>query len=47
VKLRGIIEDDKAFLFSKFQKKEIFFGESYELLKILCQIWYFGHISFV
>ncbi len=23
------------------------FCESYELLKILCQIWFFGHISFV
>jgi hypothetical protein len=47
MKLREIIEDYKTLLWSNFQKKKDMFCESYELLKILCQIWFFGHISFV
>ncbi len=31
----------------KFSKEKDVFCESYELLKILYQIWFFGHISFV
>ncbi len=37
VKLGGIIEDYKVFLFSKFHKKKMS-CESYELLKIICYI---------
>jgi hypothetical protein len=37
VKLEEIVEDYKTFLFSKLQKKDLFY-ESYELLKILCLI---------
>jgi len=31
----------------KIPKEMDMFCESYELLKTLCQIWFFGHISFV
>jgi hypothetical protein len=31
----------------KISKEKDLFCESYKLLKILCQIWFFGHISFV
>jgi hypothetical protein len=31
----------------KISREKDFFYESYEFLKILCQIWFFGHISFV
>jgi hypothetical protein len=37
MKLGGIVEDYKVLLFSKFQKKKMS-CESYELLKIICQI---------
>ncbi len=29
----------------KFSKEKDLFCESYELFKILCHIWFFGHIS--
>jgi hypothetical protein len=47
VKLGQIIEDYKTLLFSKFQKKRICFVKVMRFLKILCQIWFFGNISFV
>jgi len=31
----------------KISEKKDVFCESYEFLKILCQIWFLGHISFV
>jgi hypothetical protein len=31
----------------KISKEKDLFCESYEILKILCQIWFFGHIFFV
>jgi len=46
VKFGGIVEDYNMHLFSNFQKKKMS-CESYELLKILCQIWFFDHISFI
>jgi len=46
VKLGEIIKDYKTFLLSNFQKKKDMFCESYEPLKTMCQIWFFGDISF-
>ncbi len=48
MKLEDIVEDYKMILFSKFQNElKDMFDESYELLKTLCQIWFFCHISFI
>ncbi len=47
MKLGKVIEDYRTLLFSKVSKEKDMFCESYELLKTLCQIWFFGHISFV
>jgi hypothetical protein len=38
-------EKDASIL--KIPKENDLFCESYEILTILCQIWFFGHISFV
>ncbi len=46
VKLGEIIEYYNTLLFKISREKDLFY-ESYEFLKILCQIWVFGHISFV
>jgi hypothetical protein len=46
VKLGEIIKDLRHFYSQNFKKNKMF-CESYELLKTLCQIWFFGQISFI
>jgi hypothetical protein len=48
-KCRSIVkryETWNVFIF-KIPKEKDMFCESYELLKTLCQIWFFGHITFI